>query len=130
MIVHAPIEEKHGKSFENVVRVLNSRELTLNRDKCQFKMSHLEAVVDAREPTNAVEVRSFLGLVNFTARFILDLSRVSAHLRQLTKTGEPFVWGPEQQQSFEELKKRLSSAETIEYFYKNAPTKGSQTQAL
>ena len=71
-----------------MVRVLSSRGLTLNRDKCQFKMSHLEsmghalsargigaavvkvkAVVDAREPTNAAEVRSFLGPVNFTARF-------------------------------------------------------------
>ena len=33
------------------------------------------------------------------------------------------MWGPEQQQSFDELKKRLSSAETLGYFDKNAPTK-------
>ena len=71
MIVHAPTEEEHDKRFENVVRVLSSRGLTLNRDKCQFKMSHLEfmghvlwargigaadvkvkVVVDAREPMN------------------------------------------------------------------------------
>ena len=142
VIVHAPTEEEHDKRFENVVRVLSSRGLTLNRDKCQFKMSHLEfmghvlsargigpadvkvkAVVDAREPMNAVEVQGFLGLVNFTARFIPDLATVSAPLRQLTKSGEPFVWGPEQQQSFDELKKRLSSAETLGYFDKNAPTK-------
>ena len=83
----------------------------------------VKAVVDAHEPTNAAEVRSFLGLVNFTARFIPDLATVSAPLRQLTKSGEPFVWGPEQQQSFDELKKRLSSAETLGYFDKNAPTK-------
>ena len=80
-------------------------------------------VVDACEPTNVAEVRSFLGLVNFTAGFIQDLATVSAPLRQLTKSGEPFVWGPEQQQSFDELKKRLSSAETLGYFDKNAPTK-------
>ena len=142
VIVNAPTEEEHDKRFENVVRVVSSRGLTLNRDKCQVKMSHLEfmghvlsargigpadvkvkAVVDAREPMNAVEVQGFLGLVNFTARFIPDLATVSAPLRQLTKSGEPFVWGPEQQQSFDELKKRLSSAETLGYFDKNAPTK-------
>ena len=142
VIVHAPTEEERDKRFENVVRVLSSRRLTLNRDKCQFKMSHLEfmghvlsargigpadvklkTVVDALELTNAAEVRSFLGLVNFTARFIPDLATVSAPLRQLTKSGESFVWGPEQQQSFDELKKRLSSAETLGYFDKNAPTK-------
>ena len=109
VIVHAPTQEEHDKRFENVVRILSSRGLTLNRDECQFKMSHLEfmgnvlsargigpadvkvkAVVDAREPTNAAEVRSFLGLVNFTARFIPDLATVSAPLRQLTKRGESF----------------------------------------
>ncbi|KAL9986226.1 hypothetical protein ACROYT_G000337 [Oculina patagonica] len=123
VIVHAATEEEHDRRFENVVRVLSSKGLTLNRDKCQFKMSHLEfmghvlsargigpadvkvkAVVDAREPTIAAEVRSFLGLVNFTARFIPDLATVSAPLRQLTKNGEPFVWGLEQQKSFEETK--------------------------
>ena len=108
VMVHAPTEEEYDKRFENVVQVLSSRGLTLNRDKCQFKMSHLEfmghvlsargigpadvkvkAVVDACEPTNAAEVRSFFGLVNFTARFIQ--ATVSAALRQLTKSGEPFV---------------------------------------
>ena len=53
----------------------------------------VKAVADACEPTNAAEVRSFLGLVNFTARFIPDLATVSAPLHQLTKNGEPFVWG-------------------------------------
>ena len=83
----------------------------------------VKTVVDALEPTNAAEVRSFLGLVNFTARFIPDLATVSAPFRLLTKSGESFVWGPDQQQSFDELKKRLSSAETLGYFDKNAPTK-------
>ena len=142
MIVHAPTEEEHDKRSENVIRVLSSRVLTLNRDKRQFKMSHLEfmghvlsacgigpahvkvkAVVDARELTNAAEVRSFLSLVNFTARFIPDLATVSAPLRHLTKSLESFVWGPEQKQLFDELKKPLSSAETLGYFDKNAPTK-------
>ena len=76
----------------------------------------VKAVVDVREPKNAAEVRTFLGLVNFTARFIPDPATVSAPLRQLTKNGEQFVWGPEQQQSLDELKKRLSSAGTLGYF--------------
>ena len=67
----------------------------------------VKAVVEAREPKNAAEVRSFLGLVNFTARFIPDLSTVSARLRQLTKNGEPFVWDQEEQQSFDELRSDL-----------------------
>ena len=118
VIVHAATEEEHDQRFWNVVRVLTSKGLTLNRDKCQFKVTHLEfmgdvlsargigptdvkvkAVVEAREPKNDAEVRTFLGFVNFTARFIPDLSTVSAPLGQLTKNGEPFVWDQEQQQS-------------------------------
>ena len=138
VMVHATTEEEHDHRFENVVRVLSSKGLTLNRNKCQFKMSHLEnmghvhsargigpadvkvkAVVEAREPKNAAEVRNFLGLVNFTARFIPNPSTVSAPLPQLTKNGEPFVRGQEEQQWFDELKKRLASAEILGYFDKN-----------
>ena len=119
-----------------MVRVLSSKGLTLNRNTGQFKMSHPEfmghvlsargigpadvkvkAVVEVREPKNAAEVRSFLGLVNFTARFIPDLSTVSAPLR------EPFVWDQEEQQLFDELKKRLASAEILGYFDKSTETK-------
>jgi hypothetical protein len=53
----------------------------------------VRAVPEAREPRNAGEVRSFLGLVNFTARFIPDLATVSAPLWKLTKAKESFVWG-------------------------------------
>ena len=97
VIVPATTEEEHDQRFENVVRVLSSKGLTLNRNKCQFKMSHLEFMGHV---LNAAGVRSFLGLVNFTARFIPDLS--TAPLRQLTKNGEPFLWDQEQQQSFDE----------------------------
>ena len=118
MKVYAVTEEEHDRRFENVVRVMSSKGLTLNRDNWQFKMSHLEfishvlsaretapayvkakAVVKAREPKNAAEARSFLGFVNFTAHFISDLATVSAPLRQLIKKWgflTPFVWGPEQ----------------------------------
>ena len=122
--------------------MLNRKGLTLNRSKCQCKISNLEfmghvlsasgigpadvkvtAVVKAREPKNAAEERSILGLVDFTVRFMPDLSTVSAPLRQLTKNGEPFVRDQEEQKSFDELKKRLASAETLGYFDKNAHTK-------
>ena len=53
----------------------------------------VKAVIDAREPKNASEVRSFLGLVNFTTCVIPDLATVSAPLHKLTKAQESFVWG-------------------------------------
>ena len=141
IIVHGKDQAEHDARLELVIKRLGERGLTLNAAKCQFSMDELtfvgmvlsasgiscaadkvEAIVSAREPQNASETRSFLGLVNYCGRFIPDLATISEPLRRLTKSGTPFMFGKEQKEAFEELKKRLSSAETLGYFDKDAPT--------
>ena len=80
----------------------------------------VEAILNAKEPENASEVRSFLGLVNFNARFIPDLATVVEPLRRLTKKNVEFKWGSEQRKSFKILKERLANAETLGYYDPNA----------
>jgi len=82
----------------------------------------VKAIVDAREPQSASGVRSFLGLANYNARFIPDFATVAEPLRRLTKKGVRFEFGEEQKNAFSELMRRLSSAETLGYFDKNAKT--------
>ena len=55
-------------------------------------------------PKNATEVRSFLGLAQYLARFIKDFASISAPIRQLTHRNAKWVWGPEQQHAFDCLK--------------------------
>ena len=83
----------------------------------------VEAVVNAREPANSSEVRSFLGLANYNARFIPNFASIAEPLRRLTKKGTKFVFGPEQRASFNELKKTLANAETLGYFDKDAKSR-------
>ena len=73
----------------------------------------VKAVIEAREPKSVSEVRSFMGLVQYSARFIPDLATVSEPLRQLLKKCAPFQWDKEQQTAFDELKRRLASADTL-----------------
>lgn len=75
-----------------------------------------------REPENESEVKSFLVLVNFVARYIPDLSTSSEPLRQLVRKDAHFVFGSKQKEAFAELKNRLSSAETLAYFKQSALT--------
>ena len=82
------------------------------------------AVTSAREPQNASETRSFLGLLNYCGRLIPDLATISEPLRRLTKVGAPLVFGRKQKEAFEEMKRRLSSAETSGYFDKDASPVG------
>ena len=63
-----------------------------------------------------------MGLANYNARFIPDFATVAETLRRLTKKGVRFEFGDEQRKAFTELKKRLSSAEILGYFDKDAKT--------
>ena len=83
----------------------------------------VKAVLEARRPESASEVRSFLGLVQFNSRYIPDLATVSEPLRKLTQKNVTFVWGSEQDIAFQKLKQRLANADTLGYFQKNAKTK-------
>ena len=82
----------------------------------------VKAIREACEPQSAQEVRSLLGLVNFSAKFIPDLASIAEPLRRLTKKGEKFVFGEEQKKSFQTLKDRMCSAETLAYFKQDAKT--------
>ena len=83
----------------------------------------IKAVRETREPQNATEVRSFLGLVNCCARFIPDLATGSKPLRRLTRQDVKFYFGSEQKQAFDQLKHSLTNSETFGYYDVNAVTK-------
>ena len=61
--------------------------------------------------------------MNFCARFIPNLSTISAALNDLLRKKTVFKWGRSQQDAFKELKRRLACAETLGYYDKTAPTK-------
>ena len=88
--------EEHDQRLENALNRMKERNLTLNGDKCEFGMDKItfmghvlskngigptservKAPLNAKEQQNAQEVKSFLGLVNFSARYIPNLAFVS-----------------------------------------------------
>lgn len=99
--------------------------LTLRLDKCVFLAERIKflghnvskhgigpgdnkvaAIRDFPEPTNAHEVRRFLGLTGFFRKFVKNYARISRPLTDLLRTtGNPaYVWGDDQQTAFESLK--------------------------
>ena len=82
----------------------------------------VKAVSLAREPENAGEVRSFLGLVNYCGRFIHDMATISEPLRLLTRKGTVFTWGDAQKQAFMALKTKLCNVPVLGYFDKSCKT--------
>ena len=86
-------KEDHVKVLEQVFQRLEKHNVRLNVTKCQFFRPELKylghtvckegirpieskvaAISKVPRPTNATEVKSFLGMVNFYGKFIPDLA--------------------------------------------------------
>lgn len=135
IIVFGENQLEHDKNLEAVFKRLSERNLTLNKDKCEFNKSQLEfygyvfsangisadsqkvdAIKIAEIPKNVSEVRSFLGMTNYVGRFITNYSTITAPLRDLTKYNVNLEWVKNQQESFEILKRDLTSDKVMAYF--------------
>jgi len=69
-------------------------------------------------PRLVKEVEILIGFANFYRRFIQDFSKVCKPITGTLK-GNPkdFHWGREQQEAFEELKRRFTTAPILSHFY-------------
>ena len=141
IIVHGKNEEERCRNLELLLQRIQAKGLTLSVDKCHFNMPQIEfmghilsehgigvaeskvtATRDARRPQIVSEVKSFMGLVNFTIRFIPNLATLGESLNRLMKKEQPFVWGKEQDAAFVKLKEVLTNASSLAYFDVNAKT--------
>ena len=69
--------------------------------------SRLGAIQKLKPPMSQKGCRSFASVVNFVRIFCPELQKLLKPIYELTKKGRPFVWGDEQQQTFDEIKSRL-----------------------
>ena len=67
----------------------------------------IEAIQKLNSPTTPKGCRSFAGMVNFLSMFCPDLQKLHKPIYDLTRKGRHFIWGKEQQEAFEEIKRRL-----------------------
>jgi len=70
----------------------------------------VNVVVKWESPKSVTEIRSFVGLAGYYRKFIKGFSNIVAPLTQLTRKEQPFTWTDKCEESFEELKRRLTSA--------------------
>ena len=61
-------------------------------------------------PKSIFEIHSFLGLIVYYKRFIKDFSRLATPMTKLTWKEVKFEWNDVCEMTFQELKRRLTSA--------------------
>ena len=114
------------------MQTLRERQLYAKLSKCQFWLDRvtflghvisaegvsvdpqkIEAVVNWKPPKNVLEVISFLGLAGYYRKFVEGFSKIAAPLTKLTRKDVKYDWVSSRQQSFKELKGRLTSAPVL-----------------
>lgn len=66
-------------------------------------------VLQWETPKFITEIQSFLGLAGYYRRFIKGFSKLAFPLTHLTRKIHAYVWDVKCEESFRELKKRLTS---------------------
>ena len=102
---------------------------TLSSDGLQLSKERVKAIAEAPAPKNQSEVRSFLGSVQFCAKFIPQFATVSAPLWDLTSKNAKWKWGTNEAAAFSRIKCLLTRAPVMAYYNQHAETRVT-TEAL
>ena len=68
--------------------------------------NRIEAILKLEPPKTPKGCRSFVGMVNFLSIFCPELQKLLKPIYDLTRKGRPFIWGEEQHEAFEIIKRR------------------------
>lgn len=150
VLVHGKTKQEHDANLAEVLSRLQSHNVRLNDSKCVFgsqsvkfvgfvltadgwmvERDKIDAIKNFRTPTNCSEVKSFLGLVTFTDKFIRNRADKTQQLRKLANA-EKFYWTSEEEREFNFLRndalndiKKLgyySVTDDVELFVDASPT--------
>ncbi|KAG0778165.1 hypothetical protein G6F21_013097 [Rhizopus arrhizus] len=139
-ILHSRTEEEHLEDLHRVLERLQSCNLKISLNKCQFfqpEVKFLGFLVSGAgirsnpertkviktwpTPTGTKALMRFLGFCVFYHKFIRDLSLTAKPLYNLLKKDVPFDWSPAAQEAFEKLKTQIMEMPTLAYPNPNQP---------
>jgi hypothetical protein len=132
ILVYSKSVEEHEQHLRVVLGKLRAHKMYAKFSKCEFwleKISFLRHILTAegvavdpgkvetvsnwQQPTNVSEIKSFLGLVGYYRRFIEGFSKIARPMTELLKKEKKFNWTESCEKSFQELKKRLTTAPAL-----------------
>ena len=132
ILIYSKSREEHAKHLRTVLEILRERQLYGKFSKCEFWLEEVqflghvisakgisvdpakvEAILKWERPKSVTEIRSFVGLAGYYRRFVEGFSKIVGPLTQLTRKDQPFIWSDKCEASFEEMKRRLTTAPVL-----------------
>ncbi|GFX13178.1 transposon Tf2-6 polyprotein [Trichonephila clavipes] len=135
LVIPAKNEQEGLEKLKIIFEVVKKYGLEIKFKKCQLLKKKIEflgrivesgtikpsltktvAVLKFPEPTTIKQVQSFLGLTGYFRKYIKDYSKIAKPLSDLTRKENLFVFGIQQQEAFEKLKKILSEGPILHLY--------------
>eukprot|EP00731_Ephydatia_muelleri_P006003 Em0003g251a len=142
ILVTGKDDAQHLQALEQVLSRLQEAGLTIQKNKCVFMAKSVEylghvvdaeglhttpeklkAILEAPAPKDLNQMRSFLGLVNYYARFIPNLSTVLHPLNRLLRQDVSWEWDELCEEAFQLAKQSLASSRVLVHYDPTMPLK-------
>ena len=124
MFMYTDTIEEHERALRVVFERLRENKLYLKWEKCDLYAEQMDClghviddngihpdtdklrrIRDWRTPRNYNDVQRFVGLINYVASFLPDISAYVAPMQSMVKNGTPFFWRPLHDRCFEMIKR-------------------------
>ena len=139
-ILIASKRENHVERVQLVLDRLRKYGICVKRSKCSFNMNSVQylghvvcaegirptndkisAIHAITEPKDVQQLRSLLGVVNYYAKFLPNLSSLLAPMYNLLRKDAPFTWNQDCAKALSEVKKLLSSDKLLVHYNPDKP---------
>ena len=135
ILITGSSERDHLDNLAEVLKRLEDAGMRLKRSKCEFMLPAVEylghkisdeglqptegkirAIAEVPEPQNVSQLKAFLGMLNYYAKFLPNISSRLAPLYKLLQKAVSWSWGTEQQEAFQKAKDALTSAKVLVHY--------------
>ena len=135
ILVWGATVDEHDERLKKTLQRCEEINLTLNKEKCEFRVKEVtyighrltpdgvkpderkvEAIKHMPPPEDKKGAERLLGIVNYLAKFIPNMSTITKPIRELLKDDVEFQWGEAQEKAFQEVKDILTNAPVLAYY--------------
>jgi hypothetical protein len=135
LLVSGSTAEEHLNNLRRLLQRLNERGLKCRLEKCAFAQPYVEylghlmssqgiakspknvdAILKMPAPQDTSGLKSFLGSIQFHAKFLKDISTTLEPLYRLTKKDSTWRWGKEEQSAFNKAREMLCQDTVLAHF--------------
>ena len=140
ILIYSRTLSEHKVHVRQVLELLQEADLRVSLEKSYFHVQEVEflgflirpneikmdpekikSIQEWPIPKTVKDIQSFLGFGNFYRRFIKGYSEITAPLTKLTRKDQPFTWTQDQQNAFDTLRARFTTAPVLVTFDPERP---------